>query len=62
MPSEKASMTSLRKIIKERITTDAIGPTTAEALKEINVQVDVIPKDYLLEETLLALATFWVNQ
>lgn len=62
MLTEKASMDSLRKIMHEKITIVAIGPTTAEALKEIDIQVDVIPKDYLFEEALVALATFWANQ
>ena len=62
MLSEKASMDTIRQIIYEKITTVAIGPTTAETLKEINIQVDVMPKDYLFEEALIALATFWANQ
>jgi len=61
MLSEKASMDTLKEIIQEKITTVAIGPTTAGALKEINIQVDIIPKDYLFEEALVALATFWAN-
>jgi uroporphyrinogen-III synthase len=62
MLTEKASMEALRKIIREKITIVAIGPTTAEALKEINIQVDVIPTEYLFENALVALATFWANQ
>lgn len=62
MLTEKASMDALKKIIHEKITTVAIGPTTAEALKELDIKVDVIPKDYLFEEALVALATFWANQ
>jgi uroporphyrinogen-III synthase len=62
MLTEKASMDALRNIIHKKITTVAIGPTTAEALKEIQIQVDVIPKDYLFEEALVALAKFWSNQ
>jgi uroporphyrinogen-III synthase len=37
----------------------AIGPTTAEALKEMDVKVDVMPEDYLFEKALLALAEYW---
>jgi uroporphyrinogen-III synthase len=54
-------MDTLKEIIQEKITTVAIGPTTAGALKEINIQVDIIPKDYLFEEALVALAAFWAN-
>jgi uroporphyrinogen-III synthase len=59
MLSEKASMEILRKIINEKVTTVAIGPTTAEALKEMDVKVDVMPQDYLFEEALAALARYW---
>ena len=59
MLSEKAPMETLRSIINTKVTTVAIGPTTAEALKEMDVKVDVIPKDYLFEEALLALALYW---
>jgi uroporphyrinogen-III synthase len=61
MLTERASMDALRKIITEKITIVAIGPTTADALREINIQVDVIPKDYIFEEALVALATFWAS-
>ena len=37
----------------------AIGPTTAEALKEMGVKVDVVPEDYLFENALAALAVYW---
>lgn len=59
MLSEKTPMETLRSIINTKVTTVAIGPTTAEALKEMDVKVDVIPKDYLFEEALLALALYW---
>ncbi len=62
MLNEKASMDALRALIQENITTVAIGPTTAEALKEMNIPVDVMPKDYLFEEALAALVIFWANQ
>jgi uroporphyrinogen-III synthase len=32
---------------------------TAQALDELAVKVDVVPKDYLFEEALSALAQFW---
>jgi uroporphyrinogen-III synthase len=59
MLSEKASMEKLRNIINDKVTTVAIGPTTAEALKEMGVKVDVMPKDYLFEKALAALAKYW---
>jgi uroporphyrinogen-III synthase len=59
MLSEKAPMDQLRKIVKSKVTTVAIGPTTAEALKEMNVIVDVVPEDYLFENALEALAQYW---
>ncbi len=59
MLSEKDSMDNLREIFKKKITTVAIGPTTAEALKEIKIRVDVVPEDYLFEKALSALADFW---
>jgi uroporphyrinogen-III synthase len=59
MLSEKASMGQLRSLIKEKVTTVAIGPTTADALREMDVKVDVVPEDYLFENALLALAKFW---
>ncbi|MCL5949089.1 MAG: uroporphyrinogen-III synthase [Candidatus Bathyarchaeota archaeon] len=59
MLSEKAPMEKLRKVIKEKVTTVAIGPTTAEALREMDVKVDVVPEDYLFENALAALAEYW---
>lgn len=59
MLTEKASMEQLRKVIKDRVTTVAIGPTTAQALEEMNIRVDVMPEDYLFEKALTALADFW---
>ncbi len=59
MLTEKASMEKLRSIIKEKVTTVAIGPTTAEALREMDIKVNVIPRDYLFENALEALAAFW---
>jgi uroporphyrinogen-III synthase len=59
MLMEKAPMDKLRTIVKAKVTTVAIGPTTAEALKEMDVIVDVVPKDYSFEEALEALARYW---
>ncbi len=59
MLTEKASMERLREILAAKVTVVAIGPTTAEALAELGVKVDVVPKDYLFEEALSALAEYW---
>jgi uroporphyrinogen-III synthase len=62
MLSEKASMETLRRIVNSKVTTVAIGPTTAEALKELGVKVDVMPCDYLFENALEALAEYWSSR
>lgn len=59
MLTEKASMENLREILAKKVTVVAIGPTTAEALAELGVKVDVVPKDYLFEEALSALSEYW---
>ena len=59
MLSEKAPMEILRVLINAKVTTVAIGPTTAQALRELGVKVDVIPEDYLFEGALTALARYW---
>ncbi|MCW4028842.1 MAG: uroporphyrinogen-III synthase [Candidatus Bathyarchaeota archaeon] len=62
MLTEKAPMDTLRGIFAAKVAVVAIGPTTAEALKELNVKVDVIPEDYLFEKALSALAQYWANR
>lgn len=59
MLTEKASMEHLREMLASKVTVVAIGPTTAEALSELGVKVDVVPKDYLFEEALSSLAEYW---
>jgi uroporphyrinogen-III synthase len=61
MLTEKAPMEKLREIMAKKVVVVAIGPTTAQALKELNIKVDVVPKDYLFEEALSALAAYWVK-
>jgi uroporphyrinogen-III synthase len=58
---EKAPMEQLRNVLQQKVTTVAIGPTTAEALKELDIKVDVVPEDYLFENALIALAKFWAD-
>jgi uroporphyrinogen-III synthase len=62
MLAEKASMEKLRRLIEQKVTTVAIGPTTAQALREMDIKVDVVPKDYLFESALCALAEYWNAQ
>jgi len=42
------------------VTTVAIGPTTAEALRGMGIQMDMMQEDYLFEEALAALAALAV--
>ena len=59
MLTEKAPLETLRKVLAEKIAVVAIGPTTAHALQELEVKVDVIPQDYLFESALSALVEYW---
>lgn len=59
MLTEKAGMEQLRKIFAQKVTVVAIGPTTAQALKDLGVKVDVMPDDYLFDSALDALAKHW---
>jgi uroporphyrinogen-III synthase len=59
MLTEKAPMDELRKVIAEKVTVVAIGPTTAEALRELGVKVDVVPVDYLFDKALDELSQYW---
>jgi len=61
MLTEKTTIDQLRNIIAKNVTIIAIGPTTAQALQELNIPVDVIPQDYLFEEALSALAKHWTK-
>ncbi len=59
MLTEKASMAQLRKVLTEKVTVVAIGPTTAEALRELDIEVNVVPEDYLFDSALNALSRHW---
>jgi len=59
MLSEKAPITTLRQTIAQQVTIIAIGPTTAQALRELGIKVDVIPDDYLFDKALDALGKYW---
>ena len=55
------SAEELRALL-DKITIVAIGPKTAEALAEMGLKVDVMPKTYLLEDALNALAQHWSDK
>jgi uroporphyrinogen-III synthase len=59
MLTEKAPMSFLRQVITQHVTIIAIGPTTAQALHELQIKVDVIPDDYLFNNALDALGNYW---
>ena len=59
MLSDRGPNEVILGLLNEKVTTVAIGPTTAEALKQLGVKVDVVPKDYLFENALSALAQYW---
>jgi len=49
----------LADILWKKVAVSAIGPVTAEALAELHVRVDVMPKKHTFEEAIAALAQFW---
>jgi len=61
MLTEKASAEEIRSLLNTRTTTVAIGPTTADALREMGIKIDVMPADYLFENALEALGKYWSN-
>ncbi|MCL2477292.1 uroporphyrinogen-III synthase [Candidatus Bathycorpusculum sp.] len=61
MLTEKTTLDQLRQIITEKVAIVAIGPTTAQALKELNISVNVVPNDYLFDSALDALAQYWAE-
>ena len=52
----------LRDLIKKKLTVVAIGPTTAKALAEAGLEIDVMPEKHVFDETLNALARYWSTQ
>jgi uroporphyrinogen-III synthase len=61
MLTEKTTIQQLQKLLTEKITIIAIGPTTAQALRELDIKVDVIPENYMFEEALSALSKYWTK-
>ncbi len=52
----------LINLLNNKSTIVAIGPLTAKTLHELKVKIDIIPKKYLFEEALSALAQYWNTQ
>jgi uroporphyrinogen-III synthase len=61
MLSEQVSTEKLREMMHSKLTIVAIGPTTAETLAEMGLQVDVMPEKHLFEEALNALGQYWAT-
>jgi uroporphyrinogen-III synthase len=59
MLKECVSEEKLLEFMNSSLTTVAIGPVTAETLLKMGLKVDVMPKKYLFEEALIALARYW---
>lgn len=55
----KTKTAELSKIINDKAAVVAIGPITAKALKELNLEIDVLPEKYTFEDALIKLAEFW---
>jgi uroporphyrinogen-III synthase len=49
----------LRKLIEQKTTVVAIGPTTAKTLAEAGIKADVVPKKSTLDDALDALVSYW---
>lgn len=59
MLEEHVSEEKLRDLMNSNLTVVAIGPVTADALREMGLHVDVMPKKYLFKAALNALASHW---
>ncbi len=59
MLSSQISTEKLHSLFNEKATVVAIGPVTANALKELGVKAKVMPDAHTFEEALTALADYW---
>jgi len=59
MLGRHTSSRQVTDLLNSRTTVVAIGPTTAKALKKLEVKVDVLPRRYLFEDALRALGRYW---
>ncbi|WGM88840.1 MAG: uroporphyrinogen-III synthase [Candidatus Bathyarchaeum tardum] len=62
MLSDTISQEQLQNLLNNNLTIVAIGPFTADSLTKLGLRVDVMPKKYLFNETLKALAEHWSTQ
>jgi uroporphyrinogen-III synthase len=61
MLSSHISAKKLRDLINQKLAVVAIGPVTAQALGELGVRIDVMPKSHVFEDAIAELAQFWQN-
>ena len=55
----KISAKKLLELIRAKTAVVAIGPTTAKALTDMGLNVDVMPEKHLFEDALDALGNYW---
>jgi uroporphyrinogen-III synthase len=59
MLKEFAPRQKLLNLMNSNITAVAIGPITAETLRKMGLDVDVMPDEYVFEEAVTALMRYW---
>jgi len=59
MLKDDISQEQLQDLLNTNLVIVAIGPTTAQALSNLGLHVDVVPKKYLFTETLKVLVNYW---
>jgi uroporphyrinogen-III synthase len=59
MLEKHISMEKLRDALNSNLNIVAIGPATADTLREMGLKVDVMPDKHVFEEALTALARYW---
>jgi uroporphyrinogen-III synthase len=56
------SKEKLRELLNNSLTIVAIGPVTAQTLFKMGLKVEVVPKSYLFEEAIKALARYLITE
>ena len=56
------SKEKLRELLNNALTIVAIGPVTAQTLFKMGLKVEVVPKSYLFEEAIKALARYLITE
>jgi uroporphyrinogen-III synthase len=56
------SKEKLRELLNNELTIVAIGPVTAQTLLKMGLKVEVVPKSYLFEEAIKALARYLITE